>query len=90
MIPGSALYVYFGTVARDLDAVLAGEASDSYIQQILMGVGLVFTILVVVGVSVVAAKEIKTEMKNDKIKQGDDIESSNEKSPLTKKRVMSV
>jgi hypothetical protein len=77
------LYVYFGTVARDLDAVLAGEASDSYIQQILMGVGLVFTISVVVGVSVVAAREIKAEMKTDKINKKK--EEINEQSPLTKR-----
>ena len=84
MIPGSALYVYFGTIARDLDTVLSGEASDSYIQQILMGVGLVLTITVVVGVSVVAAREIKAEMKNDQANKK--LESDLcESSPLTKR-----
>lgn len=39
MIPGTLLYVYFGTVARNVNDILAGNNESGHLEGILIAVG---------------------------------------------------
>jgi len=77
MLPGSLLYVYFGSITRDLSELFSGNNRESSIQWILIGIGLVIAIFVVVLTSVISVREIRKEMKKD-----ENDHHSNETSPL--------
>jgi len=62
MIPGVLLYVYIGSVARDLTQIVDGSATDSTIQAVLLFGGLIFTVISVGLISYFAAREIKKEL----------------------------
>lgn len=59
MLPGTVMYVYFGTVAKNLTDLLAGEIQGGVGQKALLGVGLLATVVVTVYVTRVAGKAIR-------------------------------
>ncbi len=59
MLPGTIMYVYFGTVAKSLTDLLSGNIEGGVGQKVLLGVGLLATIVVTVYVTKVAGTAIK-------------------------------
>lgn len=59
MLPGTILYVYFGTVAKSLTDLLAGKIEGGVGQTVLLGVGLLATVIVTVYVTRIAGAAIK-------------------------------
>ena len=59
MLPASIMFVYFGTAARDLAAIAAGEVQGGIAQKVFLFVGLVVTVVVVTFVTRVAGKSLK-------------------------------
>jgi uncharacterized membrane protein YdjX (TVP38/TMEM64 family) len=59
MFPGTVMYVYFGSAAKSLTDLAAGNLSGGVGQQILFGVGLVATIILTVLITRVARNAIK-------------------------------
>ena len=59
MLPGTFMYVYLGATAKNLAAIVAGEVEGGMGQKILMGVGLLATIVVTVVITRVARKAIR-------------------------------
>ena len=59
MLPGTFLYVYLGTTAKDLAAIIADEFEGGMGQIILLGAGLLATIVVTVVITRVARKAIR-------------------------------
>ncbi len=57
MLPGTVLYVYFGTVAQDLAALSGGEFDGGWLSVALLAAGLVATLLLV---AVIARKATRT------------------------------
>jgi len=62
MLPGTVMYVYFGSAARSLAAVAAGEIEGGAAQQLFFWIGLVATILVAMFVTHVARKALKESL----------------------------
>lgn len=59
MVPGTVMYVYFGSALRSLTDVAAGKIERGAAQQIFFWVGLAATIVVVVIITRIAAKAFK-------------------------------
>lgn len=59
MLPGTAMYVYFGSIARNLTDLLAGKVDGGVGGKVLLVVGLVATVVVTVYVTKIAGKAIK-------------------------------
>ena len=58
MLPGTILYVYIGSVASDLTALLAGNYEAGAAGQVLLVVGLLATIVATVLIARFAAKTL--------------------------------
>lgn len=63
MIPGTAVYVYFGSTISDLASVAAGKFEGGWLRIVLMVVGSVLAFLAVVYVSWMAKREINKVLK---------------------------
>ncbi|MFW6125221.1 MAG: TVP38/TMEM64 family protein [Pirellulales bacterium] len=61
MLPGTIMYVYFGSLARNVAAVATGREKTT-IDYVFYGVGLVVTVAVVVLVTRVAGNALKSEL----------------------------
>ena len=59
MIPGTALYVYFGTTISNISDAASGRFNGGILEFLLLIVGSLFAILAVFYVSWIARKEIK-------------------------------
>ncbi len=59
MLPGTVMYVYFGSAARSLTEVATGQVEGGIAGRILFWVGLVATIIVVVFVTRVARRALR-------------------------------
>ena len=59
MLPGTAMYVYFGTAAKSLTDLLAGNVNGGAGQKVLLLVGLVATIVATVYVSRIAKNALE-------------------------------
>ena len=61
MLPGTLMYVYFGSLARNVAAVATGREKTT-IDYVFYGIGLVVTVAVVVLVTRVAGNALKSEL----------------------------
>ena len=59
MLPGTVMFVYFGTAARSLTEIAAGESQDKLATRIFLVLGLIVAIGVVVFVTHVARKALR-------------------------------
>ncbi len=59
MMPGTVMYVYFGTAFKNIADVLSGNIEGGVGQKVLLGVGLVVTVLVTVYVTRLARRAIQ-------------------------------
>jgi uncharacterized membrane protein YdjX (TVP38/TMEM64 family) len=66
MIPGTVMYVYLGSTAKDLAQVFSGNVEGGMGQQILKIVGLAATVAVTVFVTRVARKALKEAVPEEK------------------------
>jgi uncharacterized membrane protein YdjX (TVP38/TMEM64 family) len=76
MLPGTIMYVYFGIAAATAAAQASGTAEGNTSQKILMGIGLLATIVLVIMVTRVAKKALeeavaKPPKKSPSTRQGD-------------------
>jgi len=62
MIPGTIMYVYFGSVARSLAAVFSGEVEAGSAGRIFFVVGLIATVVVTVVVTRMATRILKQDI----------------------------
>ena len=58
MLPGTIMYVYFGSAARSLSDLAAGKVEGGLGQQVLFGVGLILTVVVTVFVTRIAKRAL--------------------------------
>ena len=58
MLPGTVMYVYLGSAAKNLADLAAGKAQGETGQQVLFGVGLLATVAVTVAVTRVAKRAL--------------------------------
>jgi uncharacterized membrane protein YdjX (TVP38/TMEM64 family) len=65
MMPGTVMYVYFGTAFKNIADVLSGNVEGGMAQKVLLGVGLVVTILVTVYVTRLARRAIQQYVESD-------------------------
>jgi uncharacterized membrane protein YdjX (TVP38/TMEM64 family) len=65
MLPGTIMYVYFGTAFKSLAEVLSGDVQGGIAQKTLLGFGLVVTIVVTVYVTRVARRAIRQYVETD-------------------------
>ena len=59
MFPGTLMYVYFGTAFKSLTEVISGDIRGGVPQKILLGFGLVVTVIVTVYVTRVARRAVR-------------------------------
>ena len=59
MLPGTVMYVYFGTAFKSLAEVVSGDVQGGAAQKVLLGVGLAVTVAVTVYVTRVARRAIR-------------------------------
>jgi uncharacterized membrane protein YdjX (TVP38/TMEM64 family) len=59
MLPGTVMYVYFGTALKSLTDVISGDVEGGGAQKVLLGVGLVVTVAATVYVTRVARRAIR-------------------------------
>lgn len=71
MLPGTVLYVYFGTVAQDLTALGGGEFDGGWFGLMLLIAGLVATLLLVVFVTRKATRALGTHLQRQPAGSGD-------------------
>ena len=62
MIPGTLLYVYLGSVASNLTAVLSGDVGDSPVGSWLFYVGLLATLVLTIVITRIAGKELGEQL----------------------------
>ncbi len=62
MIPGTIMYVYFGSVARSLAAIFSGEVEAGGAGRIFFVIGLIATVLVTVLVTRMATRILQQDM----------------------------
>ena len=62
MLPGTVMFVYFGTAARSLTEIAAGGSQDKSATRIFLLLGLIMAIVVVVFVTHVARKALQQAM----------------------------
>jgi len=62
MLPGTVMYVYFGSVAKDLAAIFSGNVEAGGAGKILLYVGLAATVAVTILVTKVASKALQEEI----------------------------
>ena len=71
MIPGTIMFVYFGTAFKSLAEVLSGDVQGGMAQQALLGAGLVVTIVVTVYVTRMARRAIRQYVETDSTAAGE-------------------
>ena len=62
MIPGTVLYVYFGSIAGSLGQLLSGHTAKSPATYVLLGIGLLATLGVTILVTRLASRELNKEL----------------------------
>ena len=62
MMPGTVLYVYLGSVASSLSAVVSGDVGDSPIGSWLFYLGLVATLILTIFITRLATRALNTEL----------------------------
>lgn len=67
MLPGTLMYVYLGSVAGDLAAIVAGETEGGLAQTLLLVVGLIATILVTVLITRIARRALAQRTRIDSV-----------------------
>jgi len=65
MLPGTVMYVYFGTAVKSLADVVSGNVEGGSAQKVLLGVGLVVTVAVTVYVTRVARRAIREHVDDE-------------------------
>ena len=59
MIPGTIMYVYIGSVTKDLAKIAAGDVEKGPLQYIYLGVGLLVTVVVTIYITRIARKALR-------------------------------
>ncbi len=72
MLPGTFLFVYFGTMAKGLAEIARGEWKGGSGQAALLAAGLVVTLVGTVAVGIVAKRALARELAVDKDTSGED------------------
>ncbi len=62
MLPGTVMYVYFGSIAKNLAAIFSGDFEAGSAGKLLLFVGLIATVAVTILVTRVASKVLKEEI----------------------------
>jgi uncharacterized membrane protein YdjX (TVP38/TMEM64 family) len=62
MLPATVMYVYLGSAAKSLAEILAGTYEPGVAQQVLVGIGLVATVVVTVLVTQIARKALRDDV----------------------------
>ena len=62
MVPGTILYVYVGTLAADLTALVAGDVETGLAGQLLFGVGFIATLLLTLLITRKATNVLRSEL----------------------------
>ena len=86
MFPGTLLYVYLGTLIGDLPALLRGEFEGGVWQQVMMGGGLVVTIILTLYIAHVAKTAIAQYVPDDAenpVELADDAEARQDSATAT-------
>lgn len=65
MMPGTIMYVYIGSLAKDLATLGAGNRETTAIQWVIRVVGFIATVAVTVYVTKVAKKALNTQIENE-------------------------
>ena len=65
MMPGTIMYVYIGSLAKDLATLVAASGEDNTIQRVLRIIGFIATLAVTVYVTKVAKKALDNQIKNE-------------------------
>lgn len=76
MLPGGLMYVYFGSAARSLADIAAGEVEGGWAGQVFFWVGLVATIIVAGFVTRLARKSLKESENISKIEKDTNLQAT--------------
>ena len=79
MVPGTVIYVYFGTAISDVADAAAGNFEGGWLQWTLLGVGTAFAIIAVVVVSCVAKRALGKVLKKEKERKALEKQEAEEK-----------
>jgi pyruvate/2-oxoglutarate dehydrogenase complex dihydrolipoamide dehydrogenase (E3) component/uncharacterized membrane protein YdjX (TVP38/TMEM64 family) len=82
MIPGGLMYCYFGSAARSLADVAAGQVQRGPAEQVFFWVGLAATVAVAVVVARIAAASLKVTDVPDKIETADVLPAHSDDEPV--------
>jgi len=69
MLPAIALYVYLGTLARDLGQILSGEAAPSELGYWILGAGIAAIVLVTWVIHRAASKALETHLRGQELEK---------------------
>ena len=67
MLPGTIMYVYFGSAVKSLADIVAGKIEGGIGKQVLFIVGLVATITVTILVTRIARKALQEAVPDDQV-----------------------
>lgn len=65
MLPGTVMYVYFGSVAKNLAAIFSGDIEAGSAGKVLFFVGLIATVAVTILVTRVASKALQQQLEDE-------------------------
>jgi len=69
MIPGTMLYVYFGSVASDLATLLSGDLGESPVGSWFFYVGLGATLVLTLVITRIATKTLRAQLERDEVNE---------------------